>query len=113
MQPDLFAGAPRPRKAVNVPRTSVAAYRERPRDQRVADVMEFLFRAAKFDGRTPLTSAELCEWAYGVTQVTTDCLLYVRRGLSDALRLGLVEHAGTRTCGVSGRACVTWAVVKR
>lgn len=61
------------------------------------------------------TSAELARWMAdedGI-RLTTDHLLSVRRGLSDALKLGLVKHAGERRCAVTGRLCVTWRVVTR
>lgn len=97
--------APRRRKkAVNVPRTSVLAYQEQPRDTRVQHVLEMLPDRS-------VTSAELAKMRYWTA--TTDDVLYIRRGLSDALALGLVEHAPARKCAVSGRTCLTWRVRTR
>src|SRR5690606_14428034 len=110
-QPDLFGQAPdhaQPhRKPGHVPRSSVLAYQERPRDARAAAMVLALMDAPDLP-----TSAELARWMAdedGI-QLTTDHLLSVRRGLSDALKAGLVEHAGERTCAVSGRQCVLWRV---
>lgn len=112
-QPDLFGQAPdtaRPHKAGRVVRTSVAAYQERPRDARAAAMVLALMDAPDLP-----TSAELAQWMAdedGI-RLTTDHLLSVRRGLSDARKLGLVEHAGERKCAVTGRLCVTWRVRTR
>ena len=100
----------RPHKAVNVPRSSVLAYQERPRNARAAAMV-----AALMDAPDRPTSAELARWMAdedGI-RLTTEHLLSVRRGLSDALKLGLVEHAGERKCAVSGRQCVLWRVRTR
>lgn len=111
MQPDLFSDAvSRPRKRGHVPRTSVLAYRERPRDARASAVTGALSEYA-----VPVTSAELALDLCAEDGVRYDLsrLLATRRGLSDALALGLVEHAGERTCAVSGRKCVVWRTVAR
>lgn len=104
---------PRQKKRGHVPASSVAAYLERPRDGRVAAVVEWL--AACWHHHP--TSAELALWRWRDQghrgPVGTDCLLYVRRGLSEALAAGLVSHAGERKCSVSGRTCLTWRVVGR
>jgi hypothetical protein len=62
----------------------------------------------------PLTSAELAGWMFG-HPVSTDDLLYVRRGLSDAQDAGFVEHVpnGKRKCTVGGCTCVTWKLRTR
>jgi hypothetical protein len=109
-QPSLFTDTPsRPRKRGHVPRSSVLAYRERPRDQRVARVLECIANTTSWVRY--LTSAELAWEMFGRTD--TDAVLYVRRGLSDALRDGLVAHAGQRECAVSGRTCLLWRTVGR
>jgi hypothetical protein len=105
-----FAAPARPKKRGHVPKSSVAAYRERPRDKRVSAVV-LAFQLV--DG--PSTSAELTRamcYEDGV-RAELSKLLAVRRGLSDALALGLVSHAGERKCAVSGRKCVTWMVRSR
>ena len=113
-QPDLFSQAldhAQPhRKPGHVTRSSVLAYQERPRDARAAAVVDALSRYWVVG--IPATSAELAVEMYGRRERTppVELLLYVRRGLSDALKLGLVEHAGERKCAVSGRQCVTWRV---
>lgn len=109
-QPGLFDGhAPRQRKRVNVPSTSVAAYLERPRDGRVAAVVRAL---ESWPGRT---SMELAEQFYGDphAKIDTERVWYIRRGLSDALAQGLVEHAGKRACRCIGRVSLTWKVTSR
>lgn len=110
IQPDLFTSAPsRPTKRVSVPRTSVLAYQERPRDARVTVALLWLSRAL-----LPVTGAELAAMSYtsdgwpSLAQTMT-----TRRALSDALAQGLVRHAGTRQCSVSGRVCLTWSIVTR
>jgi hypothetical protein len=108
-QADLFTETPTPRqkKRGHVPRSSVAAYREHDRGGRVDAVVAWLGAQ-----RAPVTSAELAErMSLGPTSLETT--MNVRRGLSDALALGLVSHAGERKCAVSGRKCVTWAVRSR
>jgi hypothetical protein len=105
-----FAEPVRARKRGHVPRTSVAAYRERPRDARALDVMDALELMAYLQ-QPPPTSAEL--WQKVMLHRRTPDLLTVRRGLSDALKLGLVAHAGERKCSVSHRTCVTWKVASR
>jgi hypothetical protein len=124
-QADLFTETPTPRqkKRGHVPRSSVAAYMERPRNKRVTDVLMALDETRVCSGfgdfRYPSTSAELLSMPPFLDALDddgrneTDILLYVRRGLSDALALGLVSHAGERTCAVSGRKCITWAIKGR
>lgn len=110
-QASLFdAPLPRETKRGRVPRSSVLAYRERPRSQRAAWVTAALTEWAGRDDMPP-TSAELSANLFGERDDLWT--LQVRRGLSDALALGLVEHAGERPCAVSGRTCVTWRVVAR
>jgi hypothetical protein len=120
-----FAEPVRPRKRGRVTASSVEAYRERPRDARVGSVVgwlggyhwQYVHCPSSTTPNYPPTSAELSKWVWKLderrTPMSTDCLLTVRRGLSDALALGLVSHAGERTCSVSGRKCVTWAVRSR
>ncbi len=43
----------------------------------------------------------------------TACLLFVRRGLSDLLACGAVEHGPSRLCGTTNEHCVTWRIVTR
>jgi hypothetical protein len=108
-QADLFTETPTPRqkKRGHVPRSSVAAYREHDRGGRVDAVVAWLGAQ-----RGPVTSAELAErMALGPASLET--VLNVRRGLSDAQKLGLVSHSGERKCSISGRKCVTWAVRSR
>jgi hypothetical protein len=112
-----FAPPSRPRKRGHVERTSVLAYRERPRDQRVADMVTFLGWHYARIGTHP-TSAELSQWvtAGGCQARFASPLeqrMWFRRGLSDALAAGLVAHAGQRECAVSGRTCLTWRTVGR
>lgn len=110
-QPTLLDDLPvrRPTKPGHVPASSVEAYQRRPRDQRIQDAVNAVERWPDS------TSAELAHertnhyWA----GPSTDDKLYVRRGLSDALARGLVEHAGKRICTVAGTTAVTWKVKTR
>jgi hypothetical protein len=93
------------RKRGFVPASSVEAYQRTHKDTRVSVVVDLL------DGLRPTTSAELTRFYNAYP--TTDDLLYVRRGLSDAQKLGLVEHAGKRPCTVAKTLAVTWKVKSR
>ena len=107
-QPSLFTTQP-PRKPKWVPDTSRAAHTEAVAtgriSQRCHDVLALIL-ASEWAG--PLTSAEL---NHGVDDMRM--LLYVRRGLSDLLKLGMVRKAGDRKCRVTNRMCHTWAKVTR
>lgn len=105
---------PRQKKRVNVPRTSAEVYFSIDAHSRRRIVASWLKDYVLHCDHEP-TSAELADYANGsLGNMSIDMhLLYVRRGLSDALALGLVEHAGQRKCQVSGRACVTWKVRTR
>lgn len=100
---------PRQKKRGHVHASSVAAYLERPRDGRVADVVRILAQHPN------VTGAELAEHYYdtGFHVIDIDELWHVRRGLSDALAMGAVEHAGKRKCRCIGRVSLTWRVVGR
>lgn len=104
----------REKKRGHVPRTSVAAYEATDASGRMASVLEWLRGCTQWE-QAP-TSAELASWrwrrVYAGGSASTDCLLYVRRGLSDARAAGLVEHVphGERTCRVTGRKSVCWRV---
>lgn len=104
----------REKKAVNVPRTSVEAYQRTHKHTRMADVTLWLSEHIKTRQQYP-TSAELARlWGpapYWDGKYIP--ILYVRRGLSDALQKGLVEHAGKRTCTVAGSSALTWKVRSR
>lgn len=95
------------RRRASIPPSSVVAYQSRPRDQRIQDAVE---AARLFPG---CTSAELAKWHFQHRDVTTDDKLYLRRGLADAKKLGLVEHAGKRVCGVAGTLAMTWKIKQR
>ncbi len=113
----------RPRKRVSVPRTSVLAGQAVNRDGRAFFIVEFL-RQVNHEGIEP-TSAEIAQDAhYGgdhsmefdmedLAPAPLAFLLHVRRGLSDALARGFVEHAPSRKCAVSGKTCVTWRLRSR
>lgn len=117
-QPTLFDAQQRTKKWVNVPRTSVAVYRETDssgRVRRIVDLLSIWHEVMTEDDKMP-TSAELSEmivyrqeeWAARWND--TQRLLYVRRGLSDALAKGLVERGPARVCQVSGKKCLTWRI---
>lgn len=107
MQPSLLSDiSRRARKHGRVTATSVEAYRQVDAKGRSRAVLEMVtdWQASGESG----TSAELAGyWA------TTDEVLYVRRGLSDLLKLGAVEHGPSRTCRISGKTCLTWIVKHR
>lgn len=117
--PGLFAEPEstfRDKKAVNVPRTSVLAYQERGRAGRVGDALTFIQQVVAKTHQAP-TSAEVAE-DYNSHSPTPGftrpySVLHIRRGLSDALAAGLVEHAPARKCTVSGRTCVAWRLRQR
>ena len=111
-QAGLFDGAvARPKKRGAVPRSSVLAYRDVDRESRGAKVLERLCGWAASGSGWP-TSAELAAWLSG-GHPDTDTILFVRRGLSDLLSDGLVEHGEMRPCSETGRRCLTWRVVTR
>lgn len=107
-QPSLLSDLPEwiPRKRGRVAKTSVDAYRREDRLGRVAAVVEWL--AAVGGDRT---AAELVK-SRGVV-VSTDSLLYARRGLSDAKAKGLVVKGSTRKCEVGGYMVATWRIAHR
>lgn len=110
-QPSLLTDIDqRDRKRINVPRTSVEAGRAVNRDARMNRVLDALS-----DWVDEPTSAELASWFFQhyVERPTTDQVLYVRRGLSDLLAAGYVEHGPARKCAVSGKKCLTWRVRSR
>jgi len=117
MEMELTApGAKRPRRRVR--ETSKAAYadgRERFTGRR-ADALRWL--AAFWNARqVNPTSGELTTWAFaeGSGQSWDWTVLYVRRGLSDLKRTGVVEVVpqGKRPCRTTGSSCETWRVVSR
>ena len=116
-QADLFPDPSpvRARRRSQVPASSVEAYQRTHADGRVAAVFAWLQEMVR--GQAEPTSAELARWRWRSQgyrgPVSTDCVLYVRRGLSDALAKGLVEHAGKRTCSVAGTSAITWKVRTR
>lgn len=102
----------RPTKRGHVRETSIAQYqvgRERLRG-RAANVLRQLAAYVNRRQVAP-TSAELTKG--DSDGYSTDALLYVRRGLSDLQRLGLVQAVpnGSRICRVSQRKCETWRVI--
>lgn len=119
-QPGLFSSSPVPRtrKAGHVPRSSVIAGQQVNRDGRAHAVVEWLTQLERYMNRSP-TSAELARYRW-IDQghrgpVGLECVLFTRRGLSDALARGFVEHVphGERKCAVSGKTCVTWRLRTR
>lgn len=89
-----------------VPDTSKAAHREAVAQGRVGDRSEAVL-ALVLDS-PGFTSAELAG-----TNATLERLLYIRRGLSDLHKSGLVRKSEDRPCQVTGRKCNTWKVVSR
>jgi hypothetical protein len=79
---------------------------------RKADVLRWLAHYWNHYQDSP-TSAELAKNESPTRMMTTDELLYVRRGLSDLQTHGLVETVEKRRCTVTGRTCRTWRVTQR
>lgn len=102
-----------PSKRVNVPRSSVEAYHRTHAGERAATVTRWLWACTMV--AEGMTSAELTARVCRESReaCTTERLLYVRRGLSDALAKGLVEHGPKRDCKVAGTLAVTWKVRSR
>lgn len=110
---DLINPAPAdPRR--HVPDTSKAAHREAVASGRLGErnerVLDWLQRHNRTAEGHAATSAEL---AYLSGPDTLAHVLYVRRGLSDLLKLGLVGKGADRKCSVTRRTCHTWKVVSR
>lgn len=112
---DFALTEPPLRRRHHVQATSVQAYRQLDSHGRMASAVGWLIEMTKW-WRAP-TSAELAGWRWrdaGFSgEPSTTCLLYIRAGLSDAKRQGLVEHAGKRRCSVSGKVSLTWRVKTR
>ena len=105
---DLSPSTPTSRRRW-VPDTSRAAHTEAVAQGRISRRCEdVLALMEQFQTYGPLTSAELAGKDSGL-----EFLLYVRRGLSDLLKLGMVAKAGNRLCRVTGRTCHTWRRVTR
>jgi hypothetical protein len=97
-----------------VRQTSRAAYHD-ARDRmtgRKADVLRWLAAHWNAHHNWP-TSAELAQANPDRRPADLALVLYVRRGLSDLLRVGLVETHGDRMCAVAHRVCLVWRVVSR
>lgn len=110
-QPDLFSAAPAAeKKRVNVPATSVEAFRAVDSEGRARWILDMLDEWEQ-RGSAPPTSDELAAALFG----TPDGLytIGVRRALSDALALNVIEHAEKRPSTISGRTCLTWRVKTR
>lgn len=97
-----------PKKRVNVPRTSVLAYRNLPTRTKSRRIEYALEKVMRWPCMTSLEmlSMDADSW-------DTDAVLFLRRGLSDAKAKGLVEHGPARRCGVSKTKSVTWKVCTR
>lgn len=103
----------RQKKAGRVERTSIVAWERVNVESRMAVCVGWL-RAYWNRAHDWPTSAELANSEYPRETGWWDThKLYVRRGLSDALAKGLVEHAGKRTCTVAGSSALTWRVKSR
>ena len=89
-----------------VPDTSKAAHREAVAEGRIGQRSEVVL--SELLHQQGCTSAELA----GVG-ATLERLLYIRRGLSDLHKSGLVRKSEDRPCRVTGRKCNTWKVVTR
>jgi hypothetical protein len=117
MQPDLFASEPRRAKQKrSVPLSSRLTYQaEHARiGKRADEAKEWLMTFWAAYGCAP-TSAELTRYRYWLAtgEITTDRILDTRRGLSDLKAAGIAEHAGTRSCQVSGKQATTWRLRTR
>lgn len=90
-----------------VPDTSKAAHREAVATGRVNGRIEDVLLLLQ-DHTEPVTSAELA----GGTE-NMRWLLWVRRGLSDAHKVGMVAKGANRLCRETNRECNTWKKVTR
>jgi hypothetical protein len=118
-QPDFDFTAPTERKPwKRVRETSKATYaigRQRFTGRR-ADVLRWLAAMWNRHNASP-TSGELA--SHGASEFLGRSwdwvLLYTRRGLSDLLKTGIVEHVpnGVRRCTRTHSACETWRVRER
>jgi hypothetical protein len=124
-QPDLFSSEPRRAKQKRaVPLSSRLTYQaEQGRIAgRALEVREWLREWGRTHDEPP-TSAELANKApFLACDAQTEgpnfdgvltVLLYTRRGLSDLKAKGIAEHAGTRSCQVSGKQATTWRLKTR
>lgn len=115
MQLPLSLTAPEARPPWRLVRpTSIAAYTD-GRDRfvgRKATVLRVLSAYYNAQQEWP-TSAELCAWMSDEPAQWTDRLLYIRRGLSDLQKAGVVEPAGARHCRQhpSARTVESWRVI--
>jgi hypothetical protein len=125
MQPNfLDAPAPRAKQKRSVPLSSRLTYQaEHARlEGRALEVREWLREWERTHDEPP-TSAELAKKApFLACEAQTEgpnfdgvltVLLYTRRGLSDLKAKGIAEHAGTRSCQVSGKQATTWRLKTR
>jgi hypothetical protein len=107
---DFTLSPPRVTKRVSVPATSGRAYREK-REQigaRGDRVLAYLRCSTIAQGAAP-TSAEVAGYEMSQFHPAWEAhKLYVRRGLSDLLAAGWVQHGPARPCRVGGMTCVTW-----
>lgn len=110
---DLPVPARKP-KHHGVQSTSVAAYRHANPSSRMSVVTGWLWLMQRRYG-VPPTSAEIADWANGsLGMMSWDAhILYVRIGLSDAKRKGLVENCGKRKCKRSGKTALLWRIASR
>lgn len=112
---DLTPPTPQPKRR-RVPKTSVAVAQELGAsgylDYREREVLAMLRKWDAYSDQ-PGTSAEVAALRSGMPAPSTDCKLFIRRGLSSLLAKGAVAHGGERVCAVTKRRCVTWRVVSR
>lgn len=123
---DAAPSVRRERKRGHVRATSVETYQAQTAtlERRADEVTAWLRVWLENHDRYP-TSAELaydapeCQAAIGTAgpdfRNWDACLLYVRRGMSDACAVGVIEVVpnGKRLCEVSKRKCETWRVKQR
>ena len=97
-----------------VRQTSIAAYAEARESLvgRKADVLRWLAAWWNRYQNSP-TSAELSAWVTSVTMSRDAKLLYIRRGLSDLQKIGVVETVEKRPCRQTERTCHVWRVTQR
>ena len=106
----MFIDAPSPHRPVV--RTSILAHQAHGG---FTGRKQLVFEALRsYDARFLPTSAELANALPAQPDADrTAMLLLARRGLSDLLSAGYVEHGPMRKCIVSGEMCVTWLLRTR